>query len=228
MLAVRQILKIISLTGLILAVIISIFGFIALKDASEFKEKFPTEPNLFLLVEDGDILAGANNLMHENKPTPITSEEKAVFQQIIDDKDFKDLIGKNYKVFIVGMDAFKTLPEGEIADSGFTKSEAEEALRQDDIKEWYIDWVLEKADVPEEMIDDARDQLRMEMPPEEEIRATMFFLLLAGMSEKQGATFIIREYQTENIDVYPETILFRFVKIVPESFLDRIEGRMST
>jgi len=229
---VGDILKIISIIGLILTIIISIFGFVALKDAMEFKEKFPVEPNLFLLVDNTDILAGAKNLMHEDDPIPITSEEKTVFQQFIDNNDYESLIGRNYKVFLVQMSTFDKAPEGEIGDTGFTKKQAIEALEEDSTKDWFIDMSLEKMDIPEELRDRAREQLEEEAfeeeaPDEEALRSNMFFLLLAAISETEGPTFIIKEYQAENIDVYPETILFKFIKIVPESVVEKLETKIS-
>jgi len=54
----------------------------------------------------------------------------------------------------------------------------------------------------------------------------MLGLLIAGVSEQQGPTFIIDEYRTGRIDVYPETMLFKFLNYVPESAIERVRSRV--
>ncbi|MBD3313015.1 hypothetical protein GF345_01075 [Candidatus Woesearchaeota archaeon] len=224
----RETLKILSIISIAAVIVISIFGILAVMDANDFKEKFPEEPNLFLLVEEGDILAGAKNLMHPTEPEPITSEEAAVYQQLLDSSGYDSIVGKNYKVFLVSMDTFDSLAEGEIADSGFTKEDAVEALHNDDLRAWLIDKSLEQAEIPDEYHDRVMQQLEEEIPSEQDIRASMFFLLLGGASQESGPAFIIKEFKNGNIEVYPETMLFRFIKIVPESAVDMIESRIQT
>jgi hypothetical protein len=225
--AVKTALKILSLIGLIIAVIISVFGFIAVMDAQEFKEKISSEPNLFLLVEGGKILAGARDMMHEGNPESVKTEEIAAYQDLLDNEDYKSLVGKNYKVFIVHMRTFDAVPEGDIGDAGFGKKEAVESLRSENSREWFIDYAMEKAEIPEGMEAQARKQIEENSPSEGEIRTTMFMVLLSALSEQEGSAFMIKEHQNENIDVYPETMLFRFIDIVPQSAVERMESRIA-
>ena len=220
--AIGRTLKIVSLIGFIIAVLVSVFGFLALRDANDFKERLPVEPNIFLLVDGGDILAGAKNMMHESNPEAVTEEEMAVYQQLLDNEDYKNLLGRNYKVFIVYTKAFGSTADAEIGDTGYTKDLILESLGSDSVRDLIIEKAIKETIIPKGLKDVARAQIEGSMPSEQELRTMMFMLLLGAAAEEQGPIFLINEYKAGNIDIYPETILFKFIGMVPESIIENI------
>lgn len=222
-----KMLKIISIIGLVFVIIISVFGFLALSDAKEFREKAAVEPNLFLLVDDGKLLAGAKDLMHNDNPKQLTVSEMAEYQGFLDNKDYKALVGNNYKVIITTMPMFDSMPDSEIPNTDLKNSDIISALKSGDVRGWFIDKTIEKTRIPDEQKELARKQLMNSIPEDAELRSNLFITLLGLKGQSEGPLFLIKECRKDNIQVYPETTLFRFIKFAPQSAIDMAESRMA-
>ena len=55
-----------------------------------------------------------------------------------------------------------------------------------------------------------------------EFKAVLFTVLFGALMEDQGSFVIFTQYKKENIIIYPETTLFRLIKIIPLSLLDKV------
>ncbi|MFC1754554.1 hypothetical protein ACFL96_14355, partial [Thermoproteota archaeon] len=138
------------------------------------------------------------------------------------------LVDSNYKVFIVHMNLFDNVPEGNVGESEYTKQDIITALRSDNVRKWFIEETLEQIEIPEEYKEHteefnkiAKEQIEKEAPPDHELRTLMFFLLFAAASENQGPAFIIEEHRAGRIEIYPKTAMFIFIDIVPDFIFER-------
>jgi hypothetical protein len=55
-----------------------------------------------------------------------------------------------------------------------------------------------------------------------EFKAMVFAVLFSEAIEKKGTLFIFSEYKKKNIIVYPETAVFKFIKLIPTSFVNNM------
>ena len=69
-----KILRIASIVIVVIGLILSVIGIMVYRDSQEFKQKLPSEPNMFILVDDGKVLAGARNIMHAKDPEIISEK----------------------------------------------------------------------------------------------------------------------------------------------------------
>ena len=82
---VKSVAKTIFFVSSIVSLIIVIFAFFIISDAKDFKENFPAQPSLYLLEDEGSVLAGMSAIMtDEPKPDYSTKEEFASFQDNLD------------------------------------------------------------------------------------------------------------------------------------------------
>lgn len=220
-------LKILSIISIILVIIASVIGYLALADAKEFSQKTGTEPNLFLLVDGGYIIAGARNLMGNETPVSVSLEEIAAYQSFLDSKDYAGLQGDNYKVLLFDMNIFYSMADIEIKGSGYNKSSIIEALRTKNITIWLLESTLNKLNVPQEMREDAIKEFSKNIPPDKDIRTNLFLMLLGIAGQSRGPLFIIEEYKAGNVKVYPETMMFSFIKYAPQSAVDLVGAKIS-
>ncbi len=55
-----------------------------------------------------------------------------------------------------------------------------------------------------------------------EVKSSMFSLLLAKKFEQNNVLFIINAYKENKLTIYPETILFKFIKKTPDFVVDKL------
>jgi len=54
-----------------------------------------------------------------------------------------------------------------------------------------------------------------------EFKSFLFILLFQRLIERQGPIIIFTQYKEGNVIIYPETMMFKFVKRIPNILLDR-------
>ncbi|MCX6707851.1 MAG: hypothetical protein NT001_07000 [Candidatus Woesearchaeota archaeon] len=223
---ISKTLKILSIISLILVIIISVIGYLALADAKEFSQKTGTESNMFLLVDQGHIIAGERNMMHNESPTPVTLDEMDKYQKLLDNKDYAGLQEDNYKALLFDMNMFYSMADIELEGTGFNKSQIIAVLKTRNATNWMLDMAMSKINVPPELKEQAIVEISKNIPTEAEIRGNLFMMLLGIAGKSRGPAFIIDEYRAGNVKVYPETMMFQFIKYAPQRVIDVVESKM--
>ena len=92
---------------------------------------------------------------------------------------------------------------------------AVEMLRADDPATVYV------YDMPEEEKESERKSFYDSFGPKDEFKGTLF-LMMTSKGMQEDPLFIFRHYKTRDLIVYPETNVFKFIKVIPLSLIQTI------
>lgn len=213
---IKGAIKIFFFASFVIFIFLLITGFFVVKDANEFKDRFPSEENIFLLVQNESLIAGFK-VLGANSPYLMTSEDLSSIASYVENNSFEELDA--YKIFKIEIATFDdSLKEGVNYEGlGIDKSLAIEVFNSDDPLT-----VLAKAKDENNWLS-IRSALEDDLTSPSEAKAALFAVL---MVEKfaSGPSFIFYGLKDGLISVYPETPLFIAIKIIPESVFDKIAG----
>lgn len=216
---IRLIFRIISLIVLVSFVTSAILGFYIYKDVADLRKNWAGSNKLILLANE-EVYAGVITTF---------GEEELVFVENLDDyqtayqnRNYEVLKGSNYKLFIFKIGMFEktdeTLSLGELE---ITKKAAIEAIESDDPKEVLINGLIESGSVPAEQKGLVKDQFSTEIGSDQLLKGMLFGMLMQGAMEKDPL-LLFRELQKKNIIIYPETIIFKIVRLAPLSLIEKL------
>src|SRR3989344_6330370 len=200
-LLLKGILRAFSAVSLLLIIVLALAGFFIITDANEFQQRFPTEQSLYLLEDNGDVLAAFAGF---TEITTVSAEEVKEYSDLLRSGDLKALHGENYKLFVIPLswlDASGSIDLGiiEIPSTlvvSFIKS-------KDPIGEFSSQLALLGVRV---------DSLEVAQT----LKTQMFTALLAIRLGNEGMIPLLDGYREDEVIIYPETSLFAFIKNTPE------------
>lgn len=191
---------ILSLVGLILLVS-SLFILLSYLDYNNLKEGM-NQNSLILLTDCSNYMAGfsvpLNNIAHNDAYNPINDIES------YNKKKKKELLNDYYKLFVIGLQFLETnLQENVVFDS---KSIGKRRLINALIAQNPINELPELADTNYTI---------------NEIKAGLFAGSVQSIIKNKGSLALFEGYKQGNITIYKETMLFRLIKLLPISYLNK-------
>ncbi|MBD3249790.1 hypothetical protein GF336_07120 [Candidatus Woesearchaeota archaeon] len=216
----KAVAKTIFYTTTIIGIAGLVFAFLIYQDASDFRENFPTKPSMLLLESEEQILAGIEGRFSEaSEPTLIGYDQLQDIKTGYKEDNMDTVRGDNYKVFIFSLNSFEA-GSIDIGEDTLSKEQAETLLLSDSPIDDYADIVLKDQD--DGYKEQFKQQLKKNIKDGAEFKAILFSSLFSEQTEKTGSLFILDEYSKGNIEIYPETIIFKLMKRVPSSILSRL------
>lgn len=207
---VTKLIKAILMILIIAFLITSIFGFFTYQDAVELKDNLETKPKLMLLQDNEKIIAGFVTADFEKEPEFLTISQITEYQNNFKKDDYKKMLGDNYKMFIIDLKAFDIVDE-QVNFNGkkASKNSLYSMLKSND------PFSLYKSET-------GIDPALMGISDPVEFKANIFGILFSEAIDKRGTLFIFNEYKKKNVIIYPETAVFKFIKIIPTSFIKNL------
>ncbi len=195
---------------IILFVITSVMGIFTYRDALDMKENLETQPKILLLKENEDIITGFSVETFDEVSEYFDSSKIAAYQKNFRDKDYKEMLDENYKMFIFDTEAFH-LDEKQVDFIGgkVSKQDLHSVIKSNDPIGMY------KSTTGIDL-----KAYGIENPAE--FKGNIFAVLFNDEFKSKGQLFILMEYKKNNIIVYPETASFKMIKLVPTSFIKNI------
>lgn len=207
---VTKLIKAVLMILIIAFLITSIFGFFTYQDAVELKNNLENEVNLVLLQDNKEIVAGFVLIDFEGKQEFLTISQIAEYQNSFKKQDYKKMLNNNQKMFIIDLKAFDLVDE-ELYFNGKKTSKS-------------FLYTLLKSNDPINLykIETGTDPALNGISDPVEFKSQVFAVLFSEAIEKKGTFFIFNEYKKKNIIVYPETAVFKFIKIIPTAFVKKM------
>lgn len=222
---VKKIAKAIFLISSLAILILAILGVIVFLDINNFKENFSTTPSLYLLQKDGKIVSGFGGVFAEEKSPSLLN--KSALDPINSDFQTNNMDAvKNgyYKLFIINFDAFASLNTIKMDNNTeLTLQQISDLLSSDTPADDYI-----KAYVKGNLSQTQRELIRKQMledsnlEDDAQFKGILFGMLFKSAVEEKGPLFIFDQYKQNKLVIYPETALFKAIKLVPSSLLGKI------
>ena len=207
---VKTILKTILVVFILGLLLTSIFGFFTYKDTVKLKDNLETESKLILLQNNEKIIAGFITADFEKEPEFLTISQITEYQNSLKKQDYKKMLGDNYKIFIIDMKAFDFNDEElDFVGKNVSKNTLYSVLKSND------PIILYKSKT-------GVDPGLYSINDPVEFKSQAFAVLFSEAIEKQGQFFIFNEYKKKNVIIYPETAVFKFIKLIPTAFINNI------
>lgn len=218
----KKVVKTIFFVSSIFTAVIIVSSIFLFADVNDFRSNYPTQESAYVLEKDGKLIAGLRVVMQEEpKPDFFTREELNTYQTAYENNNLDTIKGDSYKLFIFKSEAFDTLDTIQVSDTTeFTKQQMFSLLESETPGDDYIDLVVgetsQKQSIKNQMF------ASLDITEDTEYKGTLFFILFGSAITQQGPLFIFEQYQEENIIIYPQTILFKAIKYVPMSLLNKV------
>ncbi len=214
--------RIISLIFLIGFVLSLVLGFFVYKDLTDLKENWPDSDKLLLLAND-KIYAGMITTFGEGKE-PVFVENLEDYQTAYQNKNYEVLLGSNYKLFIFKLSMFeKSSEEIEFGDARISQQVIINAIESDDPYEFIASDLIEKGEISSK--ENWKSDMIKEIGDIVKFKGILFGMLLQNEMAKDPL-FIFKQYNQRNVIIYPESISFKLIKIVPFSLMEGVTKKV--
>jgi len=225
----RKIIKAIFLASSTLFVIILILSFFIFADVMNLKENLESEPKIFLLEDDSKILTGMvfSDMSDFNSMNFLPEDDLKNLGSSYMKHDYESMLDEKFLMFIFSMEAFENSDSTiiEVEDQTFEKELIFQMLRSDDPIQIFIE-DQGYDNIPEGISPEQRADIiarrREQMGSSSDFKGNLFGMLVGTEMMDRGPIFIFSEYKKDNILIYPETAVFKFIDMVPRSLIDKV------
>ncbi len=215
---IRKIAKAFFYAGLLTLLILLVSGFFIVKDIMSFKENFTEQGrSLVILEENGNILTG-----YTMKPNPkfLTAGQISEYSDYLENKDYGKILEDKYKLMIVKLDLVSDLKTERISlgEVNLKKESMIAILKSSEAFELFNEALAEDNDILPETVFDARfkeDDLRLKA-------ALLGTIVDEELLGAENAVNFFKQYKKGNLIIYPETALFKFVRLVPVEWIKSV------
>ncbi len=207
---VKTILKTIFVILIIGFLVTAMFGFFTYKDSVKLNEGLESQSKLMLLQDNEKIIAGFVAIDSEEEAEFLTISKVAEYQNSFKKQEYKKMLGNNYKMLIIDLKAFDLVDE-KVSFNGkeLSKNFLYSVLKSNDPISLYRS---------ETGINPALNGISDHV----EFKSQVFAVLFSEAIDQSGTFFIFSEYKKQNIIVYPETAVFKFIRLIPTAFISNI------
>lgn len=213
--------------SILFSTLILIGGIFLYMDTSDFQKNFSSSGKSFVLVKDDKLIAGFEGRLASEEEAPVffKQDEISRFQDAYSRNSLVEIKGNSYKLFIIPFEIF-TIKSVEFNDEDLSMEYVKSLLDSEHPIDSYIRHMISKQDIDPELAGMAEQKYRNEMDKlfqdDAQLKGALFALLFTEEIKKEGQAFLIKQYKDGAIKIYEETLLFRLIKILPSSLIDRL------
>ncbi len=206
---------------LVFFVLMLVFAFFVYLDANQLRQEFPVSPKLFLYSADNElsvdkgIITGIQGVFNGTAPRFLNEDEINLYRSFYKSNDYESMLKGNFKIFIVQRKAFDGLT-GDITFFGkeVSKDFLLDTIQSDESFDITIGHIAEGRSESVKQL--ASEKLKEEIGGEAEVDSLIFSLVLQKALEQEGQSFIVNQYKKGNLEIYPETITLKLMKMLPD------------
>ncbi len=206
---VKGFFKALFLVSMILTLIFGVFGYFVYTDAMEFKQGWESSPKVFLLHDNSYLISGFKaDPAKEETIESLNHETITTYKEFFSKNEYDKILDENYKLFLIDYSAFKEVPNIELLNTKLSLAQTKDLLESaTPTKDFAL--ITTGQDLAME-IDSKQDDL---------FKSSLFAVLFATSVNKEGPLFIIQKVKSKEIQVYPETALFKSLRLIPFSVI---------
>jgi hypothetical protein len=142
---------------------------------------------------------------------------------LYDENNLKQIKADNYKLIIFKKQAFDSVAEIQVENQVYSKDFAFALLNSDTPVEDYIDDLLIREGVPQELREASKANILSDFEySDTEFKGVVFATMMMERIDTEGPIFIFKQYKSGNAVVYKETAVFKMINIIPTSFLQNM------
>ncbi|MBN2566843.1 hypothetical protein JXB02_02030 [Candidatus Woesearchaeota archaeon] len=229
-LATRSHAKAALFSGLGFTAVTAALSFFIISDIIDMRDRFLTEPNLFLLRDDDGFVAGfSGSPLEQDEVVFPGGDELDRCWASYAAGDSRAVLGSYYKLFVLDKDALLANVPEEIGLQGetFDRAFLERLLAAEDpiglfLRERVFGETYDEFS-PDQMAE-ARAGLEAQLGDAAELKGRLFGVLFGAAMAQAGPSFLFDGYKAGSIEVIPESPAFMLVRNIPDSILDTARG----
>jgi hypothetical protein len=220
--------------GVILVVILSFFVY---KDVVDLRDNWPGSQKLLLAEKDGKLVAGlVSSFSNNEEPVFVTAEQLVSLQSSFGVKDYKSMIGDNYKLLVMDVDSVLAEVKAEqfsFGEMNVSRGDVVSILESDDAFVVLVDKLMVDKSSDSKTRAQVEAEVMKSAGSQEKVKAMAFAVLVAQLFSEKGSgagLFVLKEFKSGKLIIYPETSVFKTIKFVPGFVIDSagkiVEKRM--
>jgi hypothetical protein len=182
----------------------------------QMQKHFQNSTKIVFLEENGTFLTG---LELSEEPKTIDTAFLQVYSRYYQEKNYSLILGNNYKMMIFSVKVIEELPNLNFQFSEYivSKNNALLALRENDSLRYIV---------PDSVAPISLDVAQNEQ--NDFLKASIFSVMLTeGIMNPQDPLYFFEQYKKGNIFVYPETAVFKSIKLIPISLIQKVAEKAS-
>ena len=211
-----------SILGLV-SLAVSVFGIFIVMDSIDLKNNFQTADKLVLLQDGNEFKAGLIIKTADSNPISLNQDQLDMMNENFKKGDSKAMLGSSYKAFILKKEALSSegtfsFEQGITFEKSFMMGLLDSPTALDDFAKEY------SKKYPGISLDDIKKQLSFKT--DLELKAAITSMFFGDMMQQGGMIGLVNELKKGEISVYPETPIFKVLKIIPNFVFESVISRM--
>jgi len=214
-----------KLFSIVVIVIIAgsiLFAYLVIQDANNFRMNFANSSNMFIMKENINgtdvFLTGISLNIHNRSFVPMSEESVAEAQRLYAAGKIGTLSKDYYKIFVVDMESLDNVSLYNISDKNvqLTKDEIKRILESKNAREEFAAITAGKQHTD---MDTVLSNLKVS---DEELKGYLFSYYISTIFDPKNMGEFLIQLQNDNIKVYDDTMMFRAIKFVPVSLVEKM------
>ncbi|MBI5389025.1 hypothetical protein HZB01_01455 [Candidatus Woesearchaeota archaeon] len=207
--------------SIVLFVLLLICAFVAY-DAYQFSQEFPTQENLFVVDNNGEVLTAFVMQGLGGTPAVSTQEEIQNYQRMLADNNFT---GDWYKIIVFDYSAFAVQEAMDLQGITLSASLANALMTDKALADVYPEPLVQNILVKHPGYDKEKtaQSILKNFPTVYHLRAALFSKqLMARQENSSSLVLLLNAYRAGNVRILPETISFKSMQRIPASWMEDI------
>lgn len=195
-----------QIISIVFIVIAGVFIVLLYLDARDFMANYQAGDKTFILEKD--LIVKSAIILKNNTPVILYQSDIDRYTESLKQKDYASLRGDSYKLLILKMSSLENLPDFNVkyGPLSFDKAQSIRILTDDSYAE-----SLKQGQQTDQMYN---------FNSIYELRALILSEILSkSYFSQDGQTLTVMEFKKGNIVIYPETLIFKVLKLVPASWM---------
>ncbi|MFH1133604.1 MAG: hypothetical protein V1735_03875 [Nanoarchaeota archaeon] len=213
----KKFIELLLTVNILLMVLVAVIGLIVYMDAMALKKRFPNDPKLLVLEDNGVVLTAVRLKGMAEAPDYSTETDISRYQQALNKQAFDDLVGDNYKVFVVSLESLLPMDNVTIGTLPLGQHDLLILLYAEDAITIFAELSLNSTNPT--FVPEYAAQLTEQFGSSAEFKSRLFGVIL-GDAIGKDSLFIIRKFKEGKVAIRPETVVFSFLKLIPQRVVD--------
>ena len=210
----------------ILALLSIVFGINLFQDISELRENLPKAQNLILLKNNNIITGFTGNIISNNKVSYLNESQINSYKELYEKEDFDSMKDQYYKLIIIDKDIFDG--DGKIVfnNHNVSVSKVISLIESNNALEDSVSLIISMENLIEN--NNLRNYIKDRLKSENGVLIDndMKAILFASLINQEDKAALLNGVKTNKVLIYPNTITFKIVKIIPGILSENIIKKM--
>jgi hypothetical protein len=220
---IKSIIKALMIGLLIILFLVGVFSFVLYMDYTSLRDGFGDEKTMFILQNNGVVLSGLTSEKQEDLIYRVfESNELITVNEKYSSKSYKEIKGDSKRLYIVGINFYNALEDEVTFVDQYADKMKKETIKKIMVSASPLESYVDLNKINDSLNEDEKIELSEQFKTDEDFRASLFLLSTNEILEQKGVKYIYKEYKKENVEVYPKTMVFFLINLIPSWLVNMV------